>query len=89
MLYATHIKMKSGRENSQNLTEIDQIFLRGFGWYPKDILHDHLLVHPKTIAVNIFPYPCLIPAISSNKEKYVRSNPNDYEHDNLLDLPRV
>ena len=26
--------------------------------------------------------------ISVNKEKCVRSSPNDYTHDNLLDLPR-
>lgn len=89
MLYATHIKMNSGRENSQNLTEIDQIYILNCGWYDKEDLYDHLVQNPKTIAVDIFPYPCLIPAISSNREKYVRSNPNDYEHDNLLDLPKV
>ena len=89
MLYATHIKMKSGRESSQSLIEIDQIYIRDCGWYKKADLYDHLVKNPKTIAVNIYPYPYLIPAISSNREKYVRSNPNDYEHDNLLDLPRV
>ena len=89
MLYATHIKMKSGHENSQSLIEIDQIYIRDRGWYRKADLYDHLVKNPKTIAVNIYPYPYLIPAISSNREKYVRSNPNDYEHDNLLDLPRV
>ena len=89
MLYATHIKMKSGHENSQSLIEIDQIYIRDRGWYKKADLYDHLVKHPKTIAVNIYPYPYLIPALSVNREKYVRSNPDIYKHDDLLDLPRV
>nr|WP_296463230.1 DUF3892 domain-containing protein [uncultured Acetatifactor sp.] len=34
------------------------------------------------------PYPNLYPALSSNGEKYVRSEPNDTPNDNLLKLPR-
>ena len=30
----------------------------------------------------------VIDAISANGEKYVRSSPDDYTHDNLLSLPR-
>ena len=35
-----------------------------------------------------FPYPDVVPAVSSNGEKYVRSEPNDTVNDNLLKLPR-
>lgn len=89
MLYATHLKMKSGRENSQSLTEIDQIYLYDCGWYKKADLYDFLVEKPNTIVVNIPPYPYLIPALSGNREKYVRSNPDIYKHDDLLDLPHV
>lgn len=88
MLYATKIKMKYGCYYSQNLLEIDKIYIHGNGWYTKDYLYDYLVQNPKTIAVNIYPHPYLIPALSINREKYVRSNPNIYEHDNLLNLPR-
>lgn len=88
MLYATKIKMKYGYWNSQNLTEIDQIYIYNHGWYKKETLYDHLKENPKTIVVNISPYPYLIPMLSINREKYVRSNPDVYKHDDLLDLPR-
>lgn len=88
MLYAIKIKMKYGYWNSQHPEEIDQIYIRDYGWYAKADLYDHLKVHPKSIAVNIPPYPYLIPAVSSNREKYVRSNPDIYKHDDLMDLPR-
>ena len=89
MLYAEKIKMKYGCWNSQYPEEIDQIYIRGYGWQAKGALYDYLKQNPKSIAVNIYPYPCLIPAVSTNKEKYVRSNPNPYKHDDLMDLPRV
>lgn len=88
MLYAEKIKMKYGCWNSQYPEEIDQIYIRGCGWYYKATLHDHLKQNPRSIAVNIWPYPCLIPALSSNREKYVRSNPDIWRHDDLMDLPR-
>ena len=88
MLYAEKIRMKYGRQYSQSLTEIDQIYIGNCGWYKKEDIYNHLVKNPRTIAVGIYPYPCLIPALSSNYEKYVRSNPNNYEHDNLLDLPK-
>ncbi len=89
MLYAEKIKMKYGCWNSQRPEEIDQIYIRGHGWYDKGKLYDYLKQHPKSIAVNIYPYPCLIPAVSINREKYVRSNPDPYKHDDLMDLPRL
>lgn len=88
---ATKIRMKPGNYYSQNLVEIDEIYIDGCqtpGFYKKSVVHDYLKENPNSIKVNIYPYPTLIPAISSNREKYVRSNPNDYSHDNLLDLPR-
>ena len=53
-----------------------------------DTINDHLKSHPNSIYVDISPYPDLIPALSSNYEKYVRSEPNDTPSDNLLKLPR-
>lgn len=88
MLYATKIKMKYGCYYSQNLIEIDQIYIQNHGWYKKETLYDYLKQNPKTIVVNISPFPCLIPALSLNSEKYVKSSPNIYWNDNLLDLPK-
>jgi hypothetical protein len=88
---ATKIKMKPGCRNSNDLLEIDQIYITGCtneGYYKKAVLHDHLKANPNSIQVDIFPYPNLIPAISSNNEKYVRSSPDGTTTDNLLKLPR-
>lgn len=90
-MYATKIKMKQGCYRSNNLLEIDSIYIEGCnnpGFFKKHALYDFLKENPGTIQVKIWPYPNVIPAISSNGEKYVRSTPNDYAHDNLLDLPR-
>lgn len=92
MMYATKIHMNNGSSNSYTLTDIDTIYLEGENtnqWYKKAVLHDHLKKNPDTIKVNISPYPFLIPALSGNREKYVRSEPNDSKNDNLLKLPRV
>lgn len=89
LYYATKIKMKPGCNNSQNLLEIDQIYIHDCGWSSKEYLYEYLKQYPNTIVVNIAPYPYLIPAISFYREKYVRSTPNEYEHDNLLKLQRV
>lgn len=89
---ATKIKMKQGCYYSQKLEEIDSIWIEGCtnpGLYKKAEVHDHLKEYPGTIRVNIYPYPNLVPATSARGEKYVRSTPNGYQHDNLLDLPRV
>mgnify|MGYP001630292870 CR=1 FL=1 len=88
---ATKIKMKLGCANSTKTTEIDQIYIEGCsnpGYYKKADIYDHLKSHPNSIYVDISPYPDLIPALSSNYEKYVRSEPNDTPSDNLLKLPR-
>ena len=80
---ATKIRMKTGYEYSAKVTEISEIYIEGCtnpGFFLKS--------NPCSIQVNIYPYPSLIPALSSNGEKYVRSEPNDTPYDNLLKLPR-
>lgn len=88
---ATKIKMKYGCGTSNNLLEIDSIYLTGAqkeGFYTKTDIHNYLINNPGTIQVNIYPYPNLIPALSVNFEKYVKSAPNNLTGDNLLSLPR-
>ena len=89
MIYAEKIKMKSGYYSSQTLEEIDEIYLSGIGFCKKADIHEYVKAHPNSIHVKRYPYPALIPAISSRGERYVRSNPDKYRHDDLLDLPRV
>lgn len=88
LYYATKIKMNQGYRNSQYPQDIAEIYISGEGWFKKGDLHDYLKRNPKTIVVNIRPYPYLIPDISRYGEKFVRSNPDPYKHDDLLDLPR-
>ena len=91
MMYATRIKMKQGCYYSQSLLEIDEIYLEGCnapGFYKKAGVHNHVAQYPGSIKVNIAPYPNVVPAVSSRGEKYVRSAPDSYSHDDLLDLPR-
>lgn len=88
---ATKIKMQPGCYSSQDLQEIDAIYIVGCnnpGYFKKAVLHDYLKNNPGTIQVNIPPYPNLIPATSCYGEKYVRSAPNGAAVDNLLKLPR-
>ena len=90
-MFATKIKMKPGCHNSHSLLEIDEIYITGCatpGYYKKDIVHDHVKENPGSIQVNVWPYPDVVHAVSVNREKYVRSSPNAYGHDNLLSLPR-
>ena len=89
---ATKIKMKQGCYNSKDLLEIDSIYIEGctnLGFFKKAVLYDYLKEHPGSIQVNIYPYPNVVPALSSRGEKYVRSAPDAYGYDDLLDLPRV
>lgn len=89
---ATRIKMKQGCNNSEDLTEINEIYLEGLsrpGYYPKSSIYDYLKNNPNAnIYVDIQPYPDLQPVISINGEKYVRSEPDYTGRDNLLNLPR-
>lgn len=90
MFYATRIRMRSNCYYSNNLVEIDSIYLDNSkdGWYKKEILHDYLKEHPKSIQVKNAYGPYLIPAISDNNEKFVKSEPNYTTTDNLLTLPK-
>lgn len=88
---ATKIKMKPGCGSSNNLLEIDKIYLTGCaenGYYSKATIYDYLKNNSGTIQVDIYPYPDLQPMVSQNGEKYVRSEPNYSGKDNLLCLPR-
>lgn len=93
MIRATKIKMKPGCGSSNNLLEIDKIYLVGDlkkeGFFYKSDIHDFLKNFPSSpIEVNLYPYPRLEPVISQNGEKYVRSKANSTYIDNLLNLPR-
>lgn len=86
---ATKIKMKLYCRSSQNVQDIDSIYIDSVGTYwKKERVHDYLKLFPKSIQVNIFPYPDLIPVTSQLGEKYVRSEANHTTKDNLLKLPR-
>lgn len=92
MIYATKLKMKAGSRYSDSLLEIDEIYLDGCqtpGFYKKAVVHDFVKANPGSVKVNISPYPNVVPETSKYGEKYVRSAPNKYDHDNLLDLPKV
>lgn len=91
MIKATKIRMKTGKEHSNSVQEIDSIFLKGVKeerYYSKEVLHDYVKNEQNTaIHVDISPYPKLIAATNGN-QKYVRSAPNDTPEDNLLKLPK-
>lgn len=89
MRYAEKIKMMRGKENSTELLEIDKIYVSGIGWKPKAYYYDYLAIYPNSIAVNIYPYPKLINQLSPNREKFVKSEPDKFGFDNLLNLPRI
>lgn len=91
-MYAKKIKMKYGCRHSNNLQEIDEIYVDGCtnpGFFKKSVLYDFLKKNPGSIKVYIYPYPNVVPALSSNREKYVRSESNNIFFDNLLQLPRI
>ena len=88
---ATKIKMKPGSRYSDQLAEIDEIYLTDCnpeGYYKKAYIHDCVKKYPGSIQVAISPFPSLIPETSINGEKYVRSAPDATAKDNLLRLPR-
>lgn len=90
-MLATKILMKTSCAYSNNVQEIDKIYVDSCnnpGFFKKELLHDYVKANPKSIQVNIRPFPYLIAKISKNGEKYVASEPNDTPNDNLLKLPR-
>lgn len=92
MMYAKKIRMKQGCSQSSTPIEIAEIYVDGCdnaGFFSKETLHNYLKNNPDTIKVNTSPYPYVVPATSSTGEKYVRSKPNAFNVDNLLNLPRA
>lgn len=91
MIKAVEIKMHTGKENSNSLTEIDSIHLTGVSkndFYKKEDVHDFIKNNPNSpIEVDVHPYPRL-EAVDNGNQKYVRSKANKFGHDNLLELPR-
>lgn len=90
-MLAKRIIMKPSCSGSNNVQEIDMIFIDGCsepGYFKKEVIHDYLKTSPRSIQVNISPYPYLIAKKSKSGEKYVASEPNDTPYDNLLKLPR-
>lgn len=91
MILATKIRMKTNCYNSQKLEEIADIKLEGDlsnpGWFSKESVHDFIKDRHGKVNVNIYPYPKLI-EVTTPTDRYVKSSPNIYGHDNLLKLPR-
>lgn len=87
---AIAIRLNWGCTSPKSCNEISEIKIRddlwGTEWKTKAFVHDKVKASPGSIKVNIAPYPDLVPATSIKGEKYVRSEPNDSEHDNLLKL---
>lgn len=91
MILATKIHFRYGTPSYPSEQDIQSIYLSGEGlegFYPKEQVYD-MLVRGKMIRVNIYPYPALEEMTSFKGEKYVRSEPNENQYDNLLNLPRV
>lgn len=92
MIFAKKIRMKYGCYYSNKQYEIDSIFLSGSsivdGWYKKEEVYDKIKYYGYDIRVDIYPYPSLMPAISSSGEKYVRSVSDDTTKDNLMSLDK-
>ena len=90
MAKATAIRMRSGKEKSEDVREIDSIKIENdpdySGWKKKENVHDQLK-NGKTISVDISPNPKLEP-VGTGSERYVRSTRNNTEKDNLLKLPK-
>ena len=87
----TKIRMRFGCNYSNNVLEIDSLYIPDCdrpGFYKKEVVHDYLKKNPNSIKVDRYPFPFVVPAVSVNGEKYVRSEPNDTVNDNLLKLPR-
>ena len=89
---AIAIRLNRGCTSPKSCNDISEIKIRdAYGstseWKSKAKVYDLVKASPGSIKVNRDPYPDLVPVKSKNDEKYVRSEPNDTEHDNLLKLP--
>lgn len=93
MVFVTFIKMKDGCNYSNKQEEIDSLYLTGSlsnpGWYKKEEVFNLIKYNSWIIKVNIAPFPVLVPTISINGEKYVKSVSDNTSKDNLMSLPRA
>lgn len=91
MIKAVKIRMKQYSKDSMRLEEIKDIKLEGDlnnpGWFRKEDVHDYIKNSNGIVNVDIYPYPKLI-AVTTSTDRYVKSTPNKYGYDNLLELPR-
>lgn len=91
MIKVTKIRMKQYSTNSMKLEEIKDLKLEGNldnpGWFSKESIHNYIKNNNGVVNVNIYPYPKLV-AVTTSTDRYVRSTPNRYGFDNLLELPR-
>ena len=87
MHYVKAIRMGINNQHSGNYNEISQLYVNEH-WLGKGCLYDYLKSNPNSIAVNISPYPRLIPKMSKNGEKFVASEPDAVKDDNLMNLPK-
>lgn len=88
---AIAIRLNKGCTSPKSCNDISEIKIYDelwgtTGWKSKADVYDMVTDSPKSIKVNRDPYPYLIPVKSIKNEKYVRSEPNDTVHDNLLEL---
>lgn len=91
MIKVTKIRMKKYSSNSIKLEEIKDLKLEGDlnnpGWFSKESIHDYIKNNNGVVNVDIYPYPKLV-AVTTTTDRYVKSTPNRYGFDNLLELPR-
>ena len=87
MIIASAITLKNVA-NQNTLMAIDSIYLSTYGWRKKEWVYDFLKNNTMNIHVGSINGPILIPCLSSDGEKYVKSFPNNETQDNLLNLPK-
>lgn len=88
---ATKIRMNNGKDNSNECIDIKDIYIIDCnipGWYPKAGVYNAIKNNGETVVVNRNPFPKLVPCLSENGEKFVKSEPDEFKRDNLLSLPR-
>ena len=89
-MYVYKLKMRPGCEKSCDVRDIDSLYI-GYpvaAYWKAERVHNYVKSHPGAIQVSIAPYMDVLPAVSSQGEKYVRSGPADSSYDSLLRLSR-
>nr|WP_317413212.1 DUF3892 domain-containing protein [uncultured Solibaculum sp.] len=89
---AIQIALKVGCRNSDCPVDIDKIYVKGErldGFYKKEAVYDYVKQHSRSIQVDLFPNPDLLPALTERGEKYVVSTKDARSVDYLMRLPRA